>query len=326
MRSCGACGVQAGTGQRFCIACGANLQPATYPERGAVAEPIFAYPGPTAAWPAAHVAPVAEIAPAAHEVVGPRHARRAPDRRPLVVAGLACAGVLVIGGGYLVGDRVLLADDGPAVGQGGSGSLDPAAASATATDPARTDTGSREDRAVLPPAPLPSPATAASPAPVALPAVGPLRPVSVSATCQAPPGVDAAGAAVGYDAMNTLDGVGGTAWRCAGSAVGQRLVYDFGRPVVLASVGLVPGYDKIDPVDGTDRFGENRTVTSVTWGFDTGAVHRQDVASPGRTMAEVRLGEPVTTTRVVLEIAGTGNDGAIRDNTAISDVAFTGAG
>jgi regulator of RNase E activity RraA len=43
-------------------------------------------------------------------------------------------------------------------------------------------------------------------------------------------------------------------------------------------------------------------------------------------MAQAPLGAPVTTTRVVLEIAGTGNDGAIRDFTTISDVAFTGSG
>ena len=43
-------------------------------------------------------------------------------------------------------------------------------------------------------------------------------------------------------------------------------------------------------------------------------------------MAQAPLGQPVTTTRVVLEIAGTGNDGAIRDFTTISDVAFTGTG
>jgi len=138
--------------------------------------------------------------------------------------------------------------------------------------------------------------------------------------------VDAAGVPVTYDPVNTLDGVGGTAWRCPGSAVGQRLVLDFGRPVLLTSVGLVPGYDKTDPVDGTDRFGENRTVTAVTWSFDTGAAHRQDVPLPGRAMARARLEAPVTTTRVVLEIAGTGNDGAIRDFTTISDVAFTGTG
>jgi len=321
MRSCGACGVQAGAGQRFCIVCGANLQPATHPGRGTVVEPVLAYPVPPAAWPAAHVAPAAERTPAVRERVGPRHASRAPDRRPLVVAALACAGVLVVGGGgYLVGDRLLLADDAPAVAQDGPGAPDPAADAGPATDPGLADVGSPEDVGSQEDvAPIPT-------VPVPPPVVGPLLPVSVSATCQVPPGVDAAGAPVSYDAVNTLDGVGGTAWRCAGSAVGQRLVFDFGRPVALASVGLVPGYDKTDPVDGTDRFGENRTVTAVTWGFDTGGVHRQDVAAPGRAMAAVRLGEPVTTTRVVLEIAGTGNDGAIRDFTTISDVAFTGTG
>jgi hypothetical protein len=319
MRFCGACGVQAGTGQRFCIACGANLQRAEYPERGAAAESVFAYPVPPGAWPSA------QVAPEVHEEAGPRHASRAPDRRPLVMAALACAGLLVVGGGYLVGDRLLLADDGATVAQDGRGTPDPAAA----TDPALADVGSREDVAPVPTVAVPPPAPAVAPAPAAPvppPAVGPLLPVAVSATCQAPPGVDAAGAPVSYDAMNTLDGAGGTAWRCAGSAVGQRLVFDFGRPVVLASVALVPGYDKTDPVDGTDRFGENRTVTAVTWGFDTGGVHRQDVPTPSRAMAEVRLGAPVTTTRVVLEIAGTGNDGAIRDFTTISDVAFTGSG
>ena len=328
MRFCGACGVQAGTGQRFCIACGANLEP-TYPERGTVAESVFAYPVPPAAWPAAHVPPAVGSVSAVQREVGPRHASRVPDRRPLVVAALACAGLLVVGGGYLIGDRLLLADDGPAVAQDGSGTPDPAADAGPATDPglvdaeSQEDVDSPEDVAALPTAPVPAPA--APPTPVPPPAVGPLLPLSVSATCQAPPGVDAAGAPVGYDAMNTLDGVGGTAWRCAGSAVGQRLVFDFGRPVVLASVALVPGYAKTDPVDGTDRFGENRTVTAVTWSFDTGTVHRQDVPSPSRGMAEVGLAEPVTTTRVVLEIAGTGNDGAIRDFTTISDVAFTGS-
>lgn len=320
MRFCGACGVQAGTGQRFCIACGANLQPAAYPERGTAAESVVAYPVPAAAWPSA------QVAPAVDEEAGPRHAHRAPDRRPLVMAALACAGLLVVGGGYLVGDRLLLADHATAVAQDGAGTPDPAADAGPATDPGLADVGSQEDVDPVPTVPVPSPAPVPPAAPVPPPAVGPLLPVSVSATCQAPPGVDAAGAPVSYDAMNTLDGVGGTAWRCAGSAVGQRLVFDFGRPVALASVGLIPGYDKTDPVDGTDRFGENRTVTVVTWGFDTGAVHRQDVAVPSRAMARTLLGKPVTTTRVVLEIAGTGNDGAIRDFTTISDVAFTGSG
>src|SRR3712207_1197183 len=110
MRFCGACGVRAGTGQRFCIACGANLQPADYPERG-TAESVFAYPVPAAAWQSTH------LGPAEDGETGPRHARRAPDRRPLVLAVMACAGLLVVGGGYLAGDRMLLADHGTAVAQ-----------------------------------------------------------------------------------------------------------------------------------------------------------------------------------------------------------------
>jgi hypothetical protein len=121
--------------------------------------------------------------------------------------------------------------------------------------------------------------------------------VSVTATCQALAGQDAAGTPITYDPVFTLDGVGETAWRCPGSAVGQQLVFDFGTAVTVASVGLVPGYDKTDPVDGSRR--------------RHGALR-------------VALPTPERTGRVVLQIAGTGNDTAIRDFTAISDVAFAG--
>jgi hypothetical protein len=161
-------------------------------------------------------------------------------------------------------------------------------------------------------------------APVDQSRVGALRPVSVTATCTAPPGVDAAGSPVTYDAQLTLDGAGSTAWRCPGSAVGQRLVFDFGKRAALASVGLVPGYAKVDPADGTDRFAENRTVTGVNWRFDDGTTQRQTIAAPGPTAATVQLSSGVETNKVVLEIVSTGNDTAVRDFTAISDVVFTG--
>jgi hypothetical protein len=154
--------------------------------------------------------------------------------------------------------------------------------------------------------------------------VGPLQPVSVRATCQADPGVDSAGNTITYEPDLTLDAVPATAWRCPGWAVGHQLVYDFGGPVTLASVGLVPGYAKVDPLDGTDRFAENRTVTAVTWRFDDGSTHRQTISSPGPSLVTVDLPRGVTTSEVVLEIAGTGNDGAIRDFTAVSDVRFAG--
>jgi hypothetical protein len=104
----------------------------------------------------------------------------------------------------------------------------------------------------------------------------------VSATCQAPPGVDSAGNPVTYEPEPALDGIGSTAWRCPGSAIGAQLVFDFGAPVTLTSVARVPGYAKIDPVDGTDRFAENRTVTAVAWRFDSGTTHMQRIPFRGR--------------------------------------------
>ena len=152
----------------------------------------------------------------------------------------------------------------------------------------------------------------------------PLRPTAVSATCQADPGVDSAGETVTYEPELTLDGLLDTAWRCPGSAVGVSLTYTFDTPVTVTEVGLVPGYAKVDPSDGTDRFAENRTVTAVTWRFEGGETHLQSIASPGPTMATETLPTGVTTTRFVLEIADTGNPTAERDFTAISDVQISG--
>jgi len=171
-----------------------------------------------------------------------------------------------------------------------------------------------------PPAPAPDEGNA----PIDQSRVGPLQPVSVTATCQAPSSVDSVGNTITYEPELTLDAVAGTAWRCPGPAVGERLVYDFGRPVTVASLGLIPGYAKVDPADGTDRFTENRTVTSVVWWFDDGTAEAQTIASPQPTPATVQLTVGVTTSQVVLEIIDTGNDGAARDFTAISEVQFTG--
>jgi hypothetical protein len=212
-----------------------------------------------------------------------------------VLAAVSAAVVAVGAGVYFVVTGSSSANDGTSSEATGvestAGELEPGANSAVAIDPSR---------------------------------VGPLQPVSVTATCQAPPGVDSVGNTITYEPELTLDAVGATAWRCPGSATGHRLVYDFGAPVTIASLALVPGYAKVDPVDGTDRFAENRTVTAVVWWFDDGTSHRQTIASPGPSPAEADLSAGVVTSQVVLEIADTGNDGATRDFTAISDVSFTG--
>jgi hypothetical protein len=242
----------------------------------------------------------------------------------LVVA--LVAGLLVLAGGVYVAVAGLpWASESVAPSGGAPGKLPAGDPPATGSDDAPPAAGSEG-------AP-PTAGTEEPPPTVAVPEgnppldpsrVGPLQPVSVTATCQAPPSVDSVGNTITYEPQLTLDAVDGTAWRCAGSAVGQRLVFDFVRPVTLASMGLIPGYAKIDPADGTDRFSENRTVTSVVWWFDDGTAQAQTIPSPAPTLASVRLPAGATTSQVVLEIIGTGNDGAVRDFTAISEVRFTG--
>lgn len=151
-----------------------------------------------------------------------------------------------------------------------------------------------------------------------------IQPVAVRASCEAPPGQDANGNRVDYWAEQTVDGFFDTAWRCPGSATREQLIYDFGHTVTLTAVGLVPGYAKVDPFDGTNRFLQNRTVTGVSWIFDDGSALDQVIARPQPMLTGVELVTPVTTRMVVLHIATTGNDFAERDYTAISEVSFEG--
>ena len=242
--------------------------------------------------------PTAPDSPQSVPRVGPSGAGR--FRLPLgVIVALVVA--LLAGGIYVVVRSTSSPEDGVSSADGG-----------TSVDTGPTGNGSAQGGG-------------SDPGPVVdATRVGPLQPVSVRASCQADPGVDSAGNTITYEPDLTLDAVPSTAWRCPGSAVGQQLVYDFGTPVTLTSVGLVPGYAKVDPVDGSNRFAENRTITAVTWRFDDGTSHRQAIGDPGPSMVSVDLPRAVSTSEVVLEIAGTGNDAAIRDFTPVSDVRFAG--
>ena len=187
-------------------------------------------------------------------------------------------------------------------------------------DPGSTEAAASSSPDFRPP---PTEATGDDAAP---PAVGsPLWPTSVTATCQASDGEDSAGNTITYDPENTVDGRPDTAWRCDGSAVGARLVLEFDRPVTVTSVGLVPGYAKVDPKSGDDRFTQNRTVTAATWLFDDGTTHLQQIDSPQPVMTSSNLTSAVSTTRVVLQVTGTGNPTAERDFTAVSDVLVSGS-
>lgn len=82
----------------------------------------------------------------------------------------------------------------------------------------------------------------------------------------------------------------------------------------------MPGYAKVDPVDGTDRFQQNRVVTSVEYRFDDGTSVRATLDNePTLQFTDV----DVTTRTVTVEIASTTPHGG-RDFTPISEIEIYG--
>src|SRR5690606_40842109 len=68
-----------------------------------------------------------------------------------------------------------------------------------------------------------------------------------------------AGNPVSYDAINVTDGDPSTAWRKSSEdwSYDDYILITFDEPVKLTTVGLIPGYAKVDPGSGTDRFFQN---------------------------------------------------------------------
>ena len=151
-----------------------------------------------------------------------------------------------------------------------------------------------------------------------------LPPAVAEASCRTDGQSDATGRTITYEPAQTIDGDLSTAWRCAGSAVGQELTLRLAGLTTVTSVGLVPGYAKVDPADGIDRFALYRTVTGVEWRFDDGTVVAQDVSAPRASMTTLELAEPVTTSSVTMVVTSTGNDAAEYDFTAVSEVELSG--
>ncbi|MGH8825043.1 MAG: discoidin domain-containing protein [Jiangellaceae bacterium] len=149
--------------------------------------------------------------------------------------------------------------------------------------------------------------------------VTPVVATVAEASCEARASRDAAGRPVTYEPALSVDSDPETAWRCTGDGVGETLVLDLGGSVRVAEVALVPGYAKTDAADGTDRYAENRRLTSVRWRFDDGTTVEQELdPDPAlRDLQSVRL-MPRATQRLVLEIVSS-SDGT-RDTVAVSDV------
>lgn len=144
--------------------------------------------------------------------------------------------------------------------------------------------------------------------------------VSVSASDVRAGSTDSCGAPTSYEPDLAVDGVRETAWMTPGNGVGTSLTIVLAEPSIVSEVGLVPGYDKVDPCTGTDRFEELRRVTAVRWTFDDGTSIVQDL-DPTRVEQTTSLELPVVSSRITMTIVSTTEPGVDRlDHTPVSEV------
>jgi hypothetical protein len=147
-----------------------------------------------------------------------------------------------------------------------------------------------------------------------------LQPDSVTATSSADSSEDANGKVVTFVADNVVDQDLATAWRTPGTGAGASLTFTFTQPVHLKSVGMVPGYAKVDAASGVDRFTENRRVEQARFDFGNGIVNEWAFLDSRDVQSNAVDVEVSSVTITVL--ASTKK--ADRDFTAISEVEFYG--
>ncbi len=113
-----------------------------------------------------------------------------------------------------------------------------------------------------------------------------------------------------YSAAQLFDRFTDTAWMTVGSGVGSTILFTLDSPSQVTVVGLIAGYDKVDPCRGFDRFFDLRRIVLVRWTFDDGTSVDQLFDPNVRTMQYVTL-PTVATTRFVgltiLETTAPGN-------------------
>jgi hypothetical protein len=155
--------------------------------------------------------------------------------------------------------------------------------------------------------------------------LGPQQPRRVTASGVADPSVDSAGATTTFDAANLADGRPDTAWRVAGDGRGQSVQLDFAGPVRVSEVQLIPGYAKLDAIDGTNRFNQNRRVRAVRLEFSDGSSFTATFADLP-TLQAVALPQPVVSSYLRIVILETTDPGAQngRDFTPISEIVVIG--
>jgi LysM repeat protein len=179
----------------------------------------------------------------------------------------------------------------------------PPATNAPATNAPATNAPATNAPATNPPGTSP-PQTSpqAQPTTTFAPPPGAVQPTGASATCQAPNSQEANGTPIVFAATNVLDHNPGTAWRCAAPATGERLTIALSGETHLTSVGLIGGYNKVDPLTGVDRWPQNHRVRTVRWTFSDGTTVEQTLTD-SREMQSISV--DVTTTSVTLEVLST---------------------
>jgi hypothetical protein len=159
---------------------------------------------------------------------------------------------------------------------------------------------------------------------------GPITPSTVSASDQAPDVDRGNGVVDSYGPAEAVDRVNATAWCVPGDGSNQFLELSFPSEVIVSEIGIVPGYDKIDPESGADRFKENRKIITVRYSFSDAppyeVTYSQDVPLKAlRRLLLSALPSPVTTTYVRIEPVGTTLPSRPdRDYTCISEAVVVG--
>lgn len=234
---------------------------------------------------------------------------------------LALVVVVVLGG-------IVLVSTAGMYGGGGSG---------TAAGYRSADPYTYPGQAVAPPETVAEPTTQwtpptepapTDPAPTEPPPTVPPEPVELapdvdaSASATARDNVDGAGNRTSYTVSNVLDADASTAWRTRGDGEGVTLTLTLPGRFHLTEVGLIPGYAKVDPANGRDRFREERRIRTVRWRFDDGSAVEQEFTDDP-TMQRTPV--DVATASVVIEIVATTEPGdEDYDYTAVSDVSLLG--
>jgi hypothetical protein len=144
---------------------------------------------------------------------------------------------------------------------------------------------------------------------------------TASASSTAPDNVDAAGSPVSYSAANMVDGDPQTAWRMPGDGRGETVTLTLPSAAHLTRVGLIPGYAKVDPSNGVDRFPENRRVREVRWRFEDGTTIEQRFSDRPRMQWTA---VDATTSSVTIELLSSRPGDPDHDYLPISEVSIVG--